>query len=163
MSSSANESDVIDFGILNELIGYRLRRAQLVFFNNFAMACNDLGISPGLFGVLVIVARNPGLTQTAIAQALGNDRSAMVAAVDRLEKMDLVERQPSQKDRRSYALYLTAHGESYYKVIEDRVKRHEDEFASLLKDGEKEWLIDILSRLTEPREPAVSDAPASDE
>lgn len=159
MSSTTQDNETIDFGILNELIGYRLRRAQLVFFNNFAVACNDLGISPGLFGVLVIVARNPGLTQTAIAQALGNDRSAMVAAVDKLEKMDLVERRPSQKDRRSYALYLTEHGESYYQVIEARVQQHEADFYGLLKEGEKEWLIDILSRLTESR----SDAPASEE
>jgi DNA-binding MarR family transcriptional regulator len=151
MSSSSNDQEVIDFGILNELIGYRLRRAQLVFFNNFAIACNDLGISPGLFGVLVIVARNPGLTQTAIAQALGNDRSAMVAAVDKLEKMDLVERRPSQKDRRSYALYLTEHGERYYQVIEARVRQHEEEFYHLLQPGEKDWLLSILSRLSEPK------------
>lgn len=156
MSSTTPDNEVIDFGILNELIGYRLRRAQLVFFNNFALACNDLGISPGLFGVLVIVARNPGLTQTAIAQALGNDRSAMVAAVDKLEKMDLVERRPSQKDRRSYALYLTTHGEEYYQVIEARVQQHEADFYDLLKDGEKEWLIDILSRLSEPRTAEVA-------
>lgn len=153
MSSSSSDQEVIDFGILNELIGYRLRRAQLVFFNNFAIACNDLGISPGLFGVLVIVARNPGLTQTAIAQALGNDRSAMVAAVDRLEKMDLVERRPSQKDRRSYALYLTGHGESYYQVIETRVRQHEEEFSHLLQAGEKDWLLDILSRLSDAKTP----------
>ncbi|MDO6804637.1 MarR family transcriptional regulator, partial [Wenyingzhuangia sp. 1_MG-2023] len=125
MATSGSSSDSLDFGILHDLIGYRLRRTQLVFFNRFAEACTDLGISPGLFGVLVLVTRNPGRTQTAIAQALGNDRSAMVAAVDKLEKMDLVERRPSLNDRRSYALYLTEHGERFYQTIENRVKEQE--------------------------------------
>ncbi|MFK4754197.1 MULTISPECIES: MarR family winged helix-turn-helix transcriptional regulator [Oceanospirillaceae] len=147
MATSDLSSDSLDFGILHDLIGYRLRRTQLVFFNRFAEACTDLGISPGLFGVLVLVSRNPGRTQTAIAQALGNDRSAMVAAVDKLEKMDLVERRPSLNDRRSYALYLTEHGETFYQTIENRVREHEQGLESLLEPGEKDLLIDMLARL----------------
>jgi|TARA_R110001592_G_scaffold8932_6_gene48175 DNA-binding MarR family transcriptional regulator len=147
MATSDSPSDSLDFGILHDLIGYRLRRTQLMFFNRFAEACTDLGISPGLFGVLVLVSRNPGRTQTAIAQALGNDRSAMVAAVDKLEKMDLVERRPSLNDRRSYALYLTEHGETFYQTIENRVRAHEQGLESLLEPGEKDLLIDMLARL----------------
>ncbi len=147
MATSDSPSDSLDFGILHDLIGYRLRRTQLMFFNRFAEACTDLGISPGLFGVLVLVSRNPGRTQTAIAQALGNDRSAMVAAVDKLEKMDLVERRPSLNDRRSYALYLTEHGETFYQTIENRVREHEQGLESLLEPGEKDLLIDMLARL----------------
>ncbi len=147
MSSKDNSN--IDFGVLNELIGYRLRRAQLVFFNRFGDACADMGISPGLFGVLVIVSRNPGLTQTAIAQALGNDRSAMVAAVDKLESMSLVERRRAKSDRRSYALYLTDEGKGRYQLIEERVLEHERAFSDILNDGEKDKLISVLSRLTE--------------
>lgn len=147
MSSKDNSN--IDFGVLNELIGYRLRRAQLVFFNRFGDACADMGISPGLFGVLVIVSRNPGLTQTAIAQALGNDRSAMVAAVDKLESMNLVERRRAKSDRRSYALYLTDEGKGRYQLIEERVLEHERAFSDILNDGEKDKLISVLSRLTE--------------
>ncbi|WP_221794028.1 MarR family winged helix-turn-helix transcriptional regulator [Oceanobacter mangrovi] len=147
MAASDSHADSLDFGILHELIGYRLRRAQLVFFNSFADACNDLGISPGLFGVLVLVKQNPGRTQTAIAQAMGNDRSAMVSAVDRLEKKDLVERRPSQNDRRSYALYLTANGEAFYDRLVERVLQHEHALEGVLRPGEKDLLIDILSRL----------------
>lgn len=145
---ASKENNGVDFGVLNELIGYRLRRAQLVFFNRFGDACADMGISPGLFGVLVIVNRNPGLTQTAIAQALGNDRSAMVAAVDKLEEMKLVERRPSKSDRRSYALYLTEGGQGRYQEIEDRVLQHERDFQSVLKPGEQDLLLDILARLS---------------
>ncbi|WP_028293596.1 MarR family winged helix-turn-helix transcriptional regulator [Oceanobacter kriegii] len=152
MSASDNPSDTLDFGMLHQLIGYRLRRTQMVFFNSFADACNDLGISPGLFGVLTLVKENPGRTQTAIAQALGNDRSAMVAAVDKLEKLELVERRPSRTDRRSYALYLTDNGESFYERLRQRVLQHEGELEKVLRPGEKELLLDMLARLCAARD-----------
>jgi len=146
MAGSKDSADEVSFGVLGEMLGYRLRRAQLTFFNNFSTACADLGVSPGLFGVLAIAKENPGLTQTAVAQALGNDRSAMVAAVDRLEKLNLIERRPSKRDRRSYALYLTDHGQAFYKELVDRVGAHEDKLCERLKPGEKEVLLEILGR-----------------
>jgi len=151
MAASDSSSDILDFGMLHQLIGYRLRRTQMVFFNSFAEACNDLGISPGLFGVLTLVKENPGRTQTAIAQALGNDRSAMVAAVDKLEKLELVDRRPSRTDRRSYALFLTDKGEEFYQNLSQRVIEHENALEKVLRPGEKELLLDMLSRLCDAK------------
>lgn len=141
-----SETSEIDYGILDTLVGYKLRRAQVTVFSNFAERCSDFGITPGLFGVLSIVERNPGLTQTAISKALGNDRSVMVSVVDRLEAMNVVERKPSKSDRRSHALFLTKHGEEFYQEVVAQVLRHEDDFNSLLKEGEKELMLDILAR-----------------
>ncbi|WP_417228048.1 MarR family winged helix-turn-helix transcriptional regulator [Amphritea sp.] len=141
--SSAEE---IDYGILDTLVGYKLRRAQVTVFNHFTDRCLKFGITPGLFGVLSIVERNPGLTQTAIANALGNDRSAMVSVVDRLEAMNVVERKPSVKDRRSHALFLTPHGETFYKELVAQVLAHEKDFTDTLNESEKVLLLDILDR-----------------
>ncbi len=144
--ANLNSPDEIDYGILDTLVGYKLRRAQVNLFSDFSEQCSRFGITPGLFGVLSIVERNPGLTQTAIANALGNDRSAMVSVVDRLESMNVVERKPSASDRRSHALYLTKHGEAFYKELVNEVLKHEASFLSLLKEGERELIIDILHR-----------------
>ena len=140
----------IDFGVLNEFLGYRLRRAQMNFFVKFGEVCDDLGISPGLFAVLAIVERNPGLTQTAVAQALGNDRSAMVAAVDKLEGKQLLERRPAKNDRRSYALFLTEYGTSFFAEAVSRVSNYENDMAKCLRnEEEKRWLLDALERLAQ--------------
>lgn len=144
--ASSVDDEPINFGILDRLLGYKLRRAQLTFFTHFSAACADLGISPGLFGVLVVVKENPGLTQTAVANALGNDRSAMVAVVDKLEGMGLIERRPSAKDRRSYALFMTAEGHAFFEGLVARVCSQEDELCQRLEPGEKEQLLDILDR-----------------
>ena len=145
--ANLNSSEDIDYGILDTLLGYKLRRAQVSIFNDFTEHCSRFGITPGLFGVLSIVERNPGLTQTAIANALGNDRSAMVSVVDRLESMDIVERKPSASDRRSHALFLTRHGEAFYKELVAEVLNHEASYTSLLKEGEKGLILDILDRI----------------
>lgn len=137
----------IDYSLLNSLVGYRLRRAQLAYFENFTATCADSGITPGLFGILAIVRNNPGLTQTAVAQAIETDRSAMVAAVDKLEKLDLIERQASENDRRSYALYLTEHGIRFTDDLHKKVLAHEAHFEQVMNSGEKEWLLSILTRV----------------
>jgi len=71
----------------------------------------------------------------------------MVSVVDRLESMNIVERKLSASDRRSHALFLTKHGETFYKELVAEVLNHEASFTSLLKDGEKDLIIDILDRI----------------
>ena len=137
----------VDMGVLQELLGYHLRRAQLSFFAGFAEACADLGLSPGLFAVVEVVYRNPGMTQTAVSKALGTDRSAMVAAIDKLEMMGLLERRPSENDRRSYALYATEHCARWYPSAEEKVKHQENLVAGCLSDNERDQLLRILQKL----------------
>lgn len=50
-----------------------------------------------LFGLLVVVKEDLGLTQSAVAKALASDRSSIAGAVDRLEQMNLITRRRSKK------------------------------------------------------------------
>src|SRR5690348_15000043 len=79
-------------GLLPGLIGYQLRLAQRAIFADFADCVGDTGISPGLFGILVVLDANAGLTQQALANAAHLDRSTMVTVIDKLEHRGLVER-----------------------------------------------------------------------
>lgn len=144
--SKQSASPVINYGDLDNLMGYKLRRAQVSFFDSFAQRCSKFGITPGLFGVLSLVKHNPGQTQTAIANALGNDRSAMVSVVDRLEEMSVLERKPSKSDRRSHALFLTSEGEVFYTELIDEVKKHEQQFLDLLEGDEASVIANVLDR-----------------
>lgn len=137
----------VNMGVLEELLGYHVRRAQLSFFAGFSEACADLGLSPGLFAVLEVVYHNPGLTQTAVSKALYTDRSAMVAAIDKLESMNLIERRPSANDRRSYALYATEYCLSWYPSAEDKVKDQEERVLVNLDLQERDQLLALLQKL----------------
>ncbi|MGQ4878065.1 MarR family winged helix-turn-helix transcriptional regulator [Billgrantia sp. LNSP4103-1] len=148
---SNDEQNGIDYSMLQSRLGYKLRRAQLVYFDVFFEACAQEGITPGLFSILAIVYHNPGLTQTAVATALDVDRSAMVAAIDKLESMEVVERRKSKNDRRSYALYLTDKGKAFTERLNRKVAAGEERFDSFMEEGEREWLLSLLDRIIEAR------------
>jgi hypothetical protein len=71
----SQDTQKIDATLLNNLVGYRLRRAQLAYFENFTATCTEQGVTPGLFGILCVVRDNPGLTQTAVANAIDTSLS----------------------------------------------------------------------------------------
>ncbi|MCE8018404.1 MarR family transcriptional regulator [Halomonas sp. MCCC 1A17488] len=148
---SNDDQNGIDYSMLQSRLGYKLRRAQLVYFDVFFEACAQEGITPGLFSILAIIYHNPGLTQSAVSTALDVDRSAMVAAIDKLESMEVVERRKSKNDRRSYALYLTDKGKEFTERLNRKVAAGEDNFDSFMKEGEREWLLDLLDRIIAAR------------
>jgi DNA-binding MarR family transcriptional regulator len=78
---------------------------------------------------------------------MGVDRSTVVAVIDRLEGRGLVVRDPSPKDRRSYALRLSDVGESLLSDLIPMVEKYDREAANKLSDEEVETLVDLLRRM----------------
>ncbi len=141
----------LDLGILPELLGYQLRRAQVTVFQHFAGALGDWNVTPGQLGLLVLVSRNPGISQTALARAVGVERSTLGEAIDRLRKRRLLLRKPAPRDRRSYALQLSASGRKFLDDFLPRLLGHEDSVAAGLSPKERKTLISLLRRLAEAR------------
>ena len=89
----------LNLGMLPNLFGYQLRLAQRAIFADFAETVGSEDISPGLFGILVLIEANPGLKQQRLAEAAHLDRSTVVSVIDKLEGRSLVQRRAA--DRRS--------------------------------------------------------------
>lgn len=145
------------YGALSDLVGYHLRRAQARVFDDFMASvagegrgAEAGGITPGQFGVLALIDANPGLSQSALARALGIERSTMVEVIDRLEGQSLVARTVSLADRRSYALHLTEAGHALLARLKPVIKRHERHMTADLSDEEVATLIDLLRRIGAP-------------
>ena len=136
-------------GVLPGLIGYQLRLAQRAIFADFAASVGDAGISPGLFGILVVIDANAGLTQQALANAAHLDRSTMVTVIDKLEHRGLVERRAA--DRRSNGLFLTAAGVALLRSLRRKVARHERRVVQNLSEREREQLVSLLQRILPER------------
>jgi DNA-binding MarR family transcriptional regulator len=137
----------IDRGVLTGLIGFHLRLAQIAVFRDFAATTGELDITPGLFAVLVLIESNPGLKQTELANAVGLDRSSIVAVIDNLERRGLVLRRAVATDRRSNALRLTAAGATLLKKLKRLVAAHETRLAENLAAGERVALVAMLDRI----------------
>ncbi len=140
----------LDLGVLDELLGYHLRRAQEAVFEHFAATVGAAGITPADLGMLAVIAANPGLSQAQAGAALGIDRSTVVGMIDRLEAQGLVLRAPAPHDRRSHALQLAENAAETLRRLEAAVRRHEDHVARGLTPDERHLLIALLKRTAPP-------------
>ncbi len=76
---------IINYSVLSDAVGYRLRRAQLAVFQDFGESFVAEGLRPADFSVVLLIKHNPGLKQSEVAEALGIQRANFVAIVDGLE------------------------------------------------------------------------------
>lgn len=79
--------------------------------------------------VLVLLASEGALTVGQIAELLGVNQSNASRGVDRLQRLDLVDRQRSSDDRRVVEVALTAQGRV---VVEDVMARRRAEVSAVL-------------------------------
>mgnify|MGYP003694514055 CR=1 FL=1 len=101
----------LDIGVLNEHLGYFIRRLQVWVFQDFIRTLAPVDIRPAQYSVLVVIAANPGLSQSDLADRLGIERARLVRVLDKLERRGLTQRLASPTDRRSHALRLTREGQ----------------------------------------------------
>ena len=96
-----------------------------------------------------LAARGADPALSALARAIGIERSTMVAVIDTLERRALVERRPSKVDRRSNALVLSTGGAALMDKLRPMVRAHEDCITGDLSPAERRLLIDLLRRLSD--------------
>jgi DNA-binding MarR family transcriptional regulator len=137
----------VPFDELADSLGYAIRRAQVrsyaLLFRSFA--ANSL--TPGRMTALWIVASEPGVSQSELADRLSITRASVVKVVDSLEALGLVQRQPVPQDRRSYALTLTTQGLRELERHRDMHALYEVELAAGLSRAERRQLLALLEKV----------------
>jgi DNA-binding MarR family transcriptional regulator len=146
-TSAPRKKSTTNFGMLPDLVGYQLRLAQIAMFRDFAHGLGEEDMTPGLFGVLVIIEANPDLKQSELAHATHLDRSTVVTVIDNLEKRGLVERRVALHDRRSNAIRLTAAGTALLRKLKRQVSLHEKRLAENFSADERASFIALLQKV----------------
>ncbi len=100
-------------------------------------------IQTRLLGIL----RDRKPTMNELAQLLGLDKSSTSGLVDRAERRGLVRRLPSQIDRRSVRVSLTAEGRTLVQVVADAFDTDVAAIVDPLDPEERATLTDLLSRV----------------
>ena len=119
----------LSYGVLDELLGYALRRAQNALYLDFQRAVAErcgLDVSPQRFAALVLVANNPGMRQGLLAQAMGLHRSGALRLTDWLTAQGWAERRDDPADARAWGLYLTGAGRRNLSKLELAVRAHDE-------------------------------------
>src|SRR5690606_28078064 len=65
-------------GILDDMLGFRLRRANAAALRQLDAALAEQGLTTAMFGTLEVLASNEAVPQGVVAEALGLNRSTMV-------------------------------------------------------------------------------------
>ena len=138
----------LDYDVLDELLGYSLRRAQVAMFHVFHQATRGMDITPPRFTALVIIGANPGISQSVLGAVLGIARSGAMVLTNWFEARGLVERKRRPNDGRAWGLHLTRKGEQLVARMKARVARHDRERARALSPGERRELLRLLEKLS---------------
>jgi DNA-binding MarR family transcriptional regulator len=139
----------LDLGPLPGFVGYMLRRAQLLVFDDFIKTMSSVGLRPASFSVLAVIDANPGSTQSAVSEALGLQRTNLVAIIDSLEHDGFARRERARTDRRSHALYLTPDGKRLMAKALKLQAEHEQRFVDRLGREDSRTLLQLLTRLVQ--------------
>jgi DNA-binding MarR family transcriptional regulator len=137
----------LDYDVLDELLGYALRRAQVGMFLSFHAATRGQDITPPRFTALVIVGANPGISQSALGKVLGIARSGAMMLTDWMEERGLAERRQRPDDGRAWGLRLTVRGERIVTKTKRRVLEEERRRADGLGAADRRRLLALLKKL----------------
>jgi DNA-binding MarR family transcriptional regulator len=103
---------------IDDGIGFLANQLSFALRQNAARECEAIGYkaTPEGLGILFLLSRQDGLTQSQISEFLAKDKAAITRLLNALEKEGLVKRNHDKEDRRVVRSHLTPKGK---KAIED--------------------------------------------
>ena len=134
---------------LRELIGYALRRAQGAVYADLHEALAGIEIRPLQYTLLLMVAENPGASQSGVCDALGIQKANCVPTMSELERRGLILRRKSSTDGRSYELHLTAKGKRIVQRAGEIQSSHEKRLVERIGLEGRDQLLSLLGKLTD--------------
>lgn len=145
--NGASSTELVDFGPLATWIGFNLRMAQEATFQAFSRLSQEIGESPGRFSTLMLIGRNPGISQTELSHAAGRDKSSLTPVVEDLVRRGLVERNRMTHDRRTYSLNLTADGKKTLTRMTRCARQHERNLDRAIGPRDRKRFLQLLKKI----------------
>jgi DNA-binding MarR family transcriptional regulator len=136
----------VDLGDLESYIGFHLRVAQDASFRAFARLSGQEDIKPGRYAALMVIARNPGISQAALGQTIARDKSSITPLIQDLQRLGLIARRSAVDDRRRVELCLTAAGEEHLERLRRFAGEHDAKLDAIV-GGKKDDFLDLLRKI----------------
>jgi DNA-binding MarR family transcriptional regulator len=134
---------------LRDLIGYALRRAQGAVYADLNDSLSELDLRPVQYTLLLMVAENPGASQSGVCEALGIQKANCVPTMSELERRGLILRKKSTSDARSYELHITAKGKRILQRAGEAQASHERKLIERIGIDGRDQLLELLGKLTD--------------
>lgn len=139
--------DTAEFTDLRYMLSHLLRRAHFNAEARFAKTMSTNGLTSRQLALLVAIDQNPGASQNALGEIIALDRNSVSELVVRMIKKQLLKRETSKKDKRSFVLMLTDKGRDI--IVEAAVRNpdYQESLTANLSDSETQQLIEYLRRM----------------
>ena len=131
--------------------GYLLRQAWRAFNGAMEAALREHDLTPPQYGVLSVLAREPGASGADLARGSNTTPQAMNGVLAKLERQRLIERHPHPTHGRILQVSLTREGERRLEAAHPAVRglesAIEDGFTADEVAAVKTWLVEAAERL----------------
>jgi DNA-binding MarR family transcriptional regulator len=126
-----------------------LHRAGQCADDLFARNIGKSDLTPRQYAVLKRVSESEDLSQTALVESTGIDRSTLADIVRRLVERGLLARKRTKEDARMYAVRLTATGRGALAKAHPAAKTADDRILSSLPAAQRADFLKSLGRIVE--------------
>lgn len=138
-----------------------LHRAGQCADELFAKKTGKTDLTPRQFAVLVSVSKSEDLSQTALVDATGIDRSTLADIVRRLVERGLLVRKRTKQDARMYAVRLSAAGRHAIEAAAPGAVETNDTLLAALPVSQRTAFVSSLQKIVEAMGPISSARVAS--
>lgn len=131
------------------VVGHLIRLCQQRAVDLFAEEVGVDGPNPRQFSVLINVFQNPGMSQTALVEASGIDRSTLTEVLKRMIDRGMISKRRAEEDQRTNALFLTETGLSTLEAAFEDADRVQERILAPLPPKDRDLAIGILTALAD--------------
>lgn len=108
---------------------------------------SGIGIHCGQGIALRQLWRKDGITQSELAHSLHIAPATVTTALQRMERIGLIERRPDERDQRVSRVFLTGKGRSLREKVEENWQLLEEQMLVGLSGVERDAILDYLLRI----------------
>src|SRR5579872_6481475 len=132
---------------LAEAPSYLIRRCQQFYGDLYAREAGARELTKQQFMVLAALEHNDGVSQTALVEITGIDRSTLAEMVRRMLEKDLVSRERTEEDARANAVAISPVGRKALRAARNAADRAEKALLDALPPGERGRFVKSLAQI----------------
>lgn len=113
-----DEKEMPIITVMNQIMHMEMKSASRLF--------KQYDLKPWQAGILFALYHNSGLSQRELAKKMKLTPPTITSGIQKMEKLELIERRPDEQDQRIMRLYLTEKAENCIEQIQDVVRQMEE-------------------------------------
>jgi MarR family transcriptional regulator, lower aerobic nicotinate degradation pathway regulator len=129
--------------------GHLLRRCHQISVAIFLDQCQAYDLTPLQYITMVALAMHGAIDKATIGGVVALDRTTIAVVVKNLEERGLVTTRPSDEDKRSKLVKITAKGLNLLSSVKSEVARAQERTMAPLAPKERDELLRLLRKIAE--------------